>query len=383
MNPSLERRIRQRIQGPEQSFRAICHLGFESVLAQELLWYGIEKVQLDTGAVEFTAKYNHVCAIQGYLRTASRLLMRIHQWHAENFGQLEKGLHAIAWELYLPPQSELTIDVTCRQSRLYHSDAVAERAQKVITPILSAHSTLPLPAIAQRIFLRLNQDQCSASIDLSGTLLYKRGYNRYTEDAPLRETMAAAILLSVSFWENHVLYDPMAGSGVFSLEACQWIHGPLPGQMRPFACQSQPAFKDKAYAYAMAHHTAPFSANDLAMVCSDIDPKACATIQHNIQAAQVHSWVQPTCSDFFQIKPQSSHGLLVLNPPYGKRLHTNPVALYREIGKKIRLDFPQFHYAIISPAPACRQALQLQPNKVIQSQNGGLPIQVLCYTSKK
>ena len=381
MNPSLERRIRLRIQGPEQSFRAICHLGFESVLAEELSWYGIDNIQLDTGAVEFKAKFNQVCSIQGYLRTASRILMRIHQWHAENFGQLEKGLYAIAWELYLPPHAELTLDVTCRQSRLYHSDAVAERAQAIITQKLNSFPPYPTPPISQRVFLRLNNNQCTASIDLSGTLLYKRGYQRYTEEAPLRETMAAAILLSVSFWKNKTLYEPMAGSGVFSLEASQWIHGPLPGRMRPFACQSQPAFKANAYAYAMAHHTAPFSAHDLTLICSDIDPKAYATIQHNTQAAQVHSWVQPTCSDFFQIKPQSSHGLLVLNPPYGKRLHTNPVALYREIGKKIRLDFPQFHYAIISPAPACRQALQLQPNNVIQSQNGGLPIQVLCYTS--
>lgn len=385
MNHPLDRRLRLHVQGPEHRFRAICHPGFESTVARELLGLGIAAVDPDFGAVEFNAKYGQVCALQAFARTPSRFIMRIADWHAENFGQLEKGLAAIAWELYLPSACVPEIDVTCHKSRLYHSDAVAQRAVAVIArktaeapmlvPLESASNMPPPP---QRVFLRLEQDRCIASLDLSGELLYKRGNQRFVEDAPLRETMAAGILLAAGFHCYTKLIDPMAGSGVFSLEAAQWLHGPHPGNTRSFACQSQPAFKSAAYAHALSHARPAFPAATLnEFYCADLDTKACATIAHNASVAHLSTLVQPVCADFFSLPASTERSLIVLNPPYGKRLQTDPLKLYAEIGKKIRADFSTSAVAIICPTPQSLQALRITPDSVIQTQHGGLKVSVL------
>lgn len=390
MTAALERRLRLHVQGPEHRFRAICHPGFEAMVARELLALGIAAAEPDFGAVEFSAKFGQTCALQALLRTPSRIIMRIHDWHAENFGQLEKGLASIPWELYLPGACVPQVDVVCHKSRLYHSDAVAERAVALIAQKLSAYARpdfsenplAPAPQ-PQRVLLRLDQDHCLASLDLSGDLLYKRGFERFVEDAPLRETMAASILLAAHFNCYTSLCDPMAGSGVFSIEAAQWLYGPTPGALRRFACMEQPAFKPAAFAHALRTAAPAFAHGTLTtLFCADLDAKACATSAHNAHAGQVDNHVKPVQRDFFAL-PQAEPGtLLVLNPPYGKRLPTAPVKLYNEIGKKIRSDFSGSALAILCPTPQCQQALQVKPDAVIPTIHGGLRVSVILRNGK-
>ena len=380
MHNPLERRLRLHVQGPVHPLRAVCHPGFESIVEKELRLLGVEDPRLDFGAVEFSAKYATACALQARLRTVSRLVLRLKDWHAENFGQLEKGLASIPWELWLPGGATPEIDVTCHKSRLYHSDAVAQRASALVAQKLAE---FPRPAFAappqpQRVFLRLDQDRCYASLDLSGNLLYKRGYDRFVEDAPLRETMAAGILLKADFSRYTKLLDPMAGSGTFSLEAAQWLHGPCPGECRAFACEDQPAFKRASYAHALKNALPIFPEATLGQFeCSDKSQKACATIDRNAQAGQVGHFVNARQADFFAMPPSTPGSLLVLNPPYGIRLRTDAPRLFKEIGKKIRQDFASSAYALMSPAPACTQALGLRPDSVIQTLHGGLKVEIL------
>lgn len=379
MHNPLERRLRLHVQGPVHPLRAVCHPGFEAIAEKELRLLGIEDARPDFGAVEFSAKYATACALQARLRTVSRLVLRLKDWHAENFGQLEKGLAAIPWELWLPGGATPEIDVTCHKSRLYHSDAVAQRASALVAQKLSAYPGPAQEALQpQRVFLRLSDDRCYASLDLSGNLLYKRGYDRFVEDAPLRETMAASILLNADFSRYTTLLDPMAGSGTFSLEAAQWLHGPCPGECRSFACEDQPAFKRAAYAHALKNALPLFPDTRLEQIqCSDKSQKACSTIDHNAQAGQVKHFVNARQADFFALTPSSPHSLLVLNPPYGIRLATDPIRLYKEIGKKIRQDFARSAYALMSPTAACTQALGLRPDSIIQTQHGGLKVEIL------
>ena len=379
-SPSLERRLRLHIQGPLHPLRAICHPGFEAIVASELRLLGIEDVRTDFGAVEFSAKFSIACALQARLRTVSRLVLRLKDWHAENFGQLEKGLASIPWELWLPGGCSPELDVTCHKSRLYHSDAVAERAKSLITQKLFLFAN-PEPGVAlqpQRVFLRLSEDRCFASLDLSGTLLYKRGYDRHVEDAPLRETMAASMLLGANFSRYTTLLDPMAGSGTFSLEAAQWLHGPCPGELRSFSCQEQPAYKAASFAHALKNAQPLFPQSNLGVIrCGDKNAKACATINRNAEAGRVSAYVQADNADFFALPPSPPGSLLVLNPPYGIRLRTDALSLFKEIGKKIRQDFSQSAYALMSPSPACTQALGLSHYSVIQTLHGGLKVEIL------
>lgn len=380
MNSAVaERRLRQHVLAPSREFRAICAPGLEAIVASELHMLGIEVLQCELGGVDFQARFKDVCIMQSRARTPARLLMRLGTFKCENFLHLGKGLAAIPWELYLPGQCTVTVEVTCKQSRLYHSDAVRERAECQLNDYLASWPPLPHgtpETIRQTIYLRLDNDRCTASIDLSGELLHKRGYERFVEEAPIRENLAAALLLAANFSQASTLYDPMAGSGTFSLEAAQWLHGPEPGDLRLFASHGQPAFAEAAYRHAWTHK-APLFAQGPSLHCSDRDAKALRTIAHNVSASKTTAWIEASAQDFFALPPAPTGALLMLNPPYGKRLQANVLSLYKEIGKKIHRDFASSSYAIIAPTSECRQALALQPDITLEFRNGGLPVHAL------
>ncbi|MDO4948114.1 MAG: THUMP domain-containing protein, partial [Fibrobacter sp.] len=197
---NLEKRLKRQVIGKPHRFIAVVPLGFEETLVEELKYIGVECVQDCTangncaagikvagdGKVEFTAKITEAWKAVAYSRIANRVLMEIATFKAENFGQLEKGVAAVPWELYLG-ETGVVIHVTCRHSRLYHSDAVEERIRKNITP--TDHASAP-----QHLYVNLQDDRCTLWLDLAGEELYKRGHERFVAEAPLKETIAAAMI---------------------------------------------------------------------------------------------------------------------------------------------------------------------------------------------
>jgi len=391
VNPALARRVRQHVLGATHYFRVICHLGFEEVTAQELSLLGITgEMGLDYGAVEIQGKLTDAWKINAFSRTATRVLMRIAHFSAENFGKYEKELAKIPWELYLPASTGILpeISVTSHTSRLYHSDALLERAQPIIAEALNERvlkqggdiSSLP----SQTIFLRFEDDRCQVSIDLTGAMLYKRGLDRFVESAPIRDTMASAILFAGGILSMETLLDPMAGSGTFSLEAALWSQGLCPAKTRStdknigFALGDQPAFKPATWNHLVKKTEVPHPSSVMRIVSGDKNPKAFATLEHNLEVASMRDRVESKLSDFFDLP---SHGwkspaLLVLNPPYGKRIKTDAVSLYAEIGKKIAKDFREISVAVVVPNEACHRALHLNPTSQIRTSHGGIDVTV-------
>jgi putative N6-adenine-specific DNA methylase len=236
-----EKRLKRQIIGKPHRFLAIAPLGFEQTLAREIEFCNPQVV--GDGKVEFTAKITDAWRAVAYTRVANRILMHIADFRSENFRDLEKKAAEIPWELYLPSgpvtPDTVSIHVTCKHSRLYHSDAVAERLYKVIGGSVST------PSVSQNLFVTLIDDRCTLWLDLAGEELYKRGHERFVNDAPLKETIAAGMILEVSALVAApiTLIDPMAGSGTFSLEAAYMASGLIPGKCRDFALKHQPAFK--------------------------------------------------------------------------------------------------------------------------------------------
>ena len=212
-----------------------------------------------------------------YSRIANRILMHIADFNAENFRELEKKAAEIPWELYLSDEKRVNIHVTCKHSRLYHSDAVAERLQKVIeggslplaaapagssaTPSAGAPRNAPKSeeiVLPQNLYVTLIDDRCTLWLDLAGGELYKRGHERFVNDAPLKETIAAGMLfeaINLSKSNLITLIDPMAGSGTFSLEAAYMAIGLIPGKCRDFALKHQPAFKPATWDFLIRRET--------------------------------------------------------------------------------------------------------------------------------
>ena len=404
MDAALEKRLKRQVIGKPHRFLAVVPLGFEQTLVEELKSVGIETVAdaadaagqfriVGDGKVEFTAKIVEAWKAVAYSRIANRVLMHIADFKAENFRDLEKKAAEIPWELYLrktavpllqrhtearsasvstPSNSELgtgnslSIHVTCKHSRLYHSAAIAERLYKVIEESFDG----PAPShpdvgqdrhlATQNLYVNFLDDRCTLWLDLAGEELYKRGHERHVNDAPLKETIAAAMLFEASALVAApiTLFDLMAGSGTFSLEAAYKANGLIPGACRDFALKHQPAFKEATWKHIVSSmdSLAPAGlrndnqnkqARPLAIITSDISERAVEIIKYNVQSSPLKEKapdsIAPKLRDIFSYTaeeitgacPEGSSPAMLLNPPYGKRLDCDAPALYAQIGRKL------------------------------------------------
>ena len=354
---ALEKRLKRQVIGKPHRFQAVVPLGFEQTLVHELcsiLKSDDSAEASDTnflphvsgdGKVEFTAKITDAWKAVAYSRVANRILMHLADFKAENFRELEKKAAEIPWELYLA-QKGVHIHVSCKHSRLYHSDAIAERLDKI----------LPAPSTPQNLFVTLVDDRCTLWLDLAGEELYKRGHERFVNDAPLKETIAAAMIFEAiksaigpAQSGAITLIDPMAGSGTFSLEAAYMASSLIPGICRDFALKHQPAFKEATWNFLIRRDNGA-AATIAKIVTSDISERSIEIIKHNIECSPLASiapsenspTITPQLRDFFSYTAKDiadtcgeSAPIIVLNPPYGKRLDFDAPKLYTKIGRHL------------------------------------------------
>lgn len=441
---NLEKRLKRQVIGKPHRFMAVVPLGFEETLVEELKYIGVECVQDCTangncaagikvagdGKVEFTAKITEAWKAVAYSRIANRVLMEIATFKAENFGQLGKGVAAVPWELYLGEMG-VVIHVTCRHSRLYHSDAVEERIRKNITP--TDHASAP-----QHLYVNLQDDRCTLWLDLAGEELYKRGHERFVAEAPLKETIAAAMIFEAIKLQtpeflttNHqplttTFIDGMAGSGTFSLEVAYIANGLIPGKCRDFALKHQPAFKEGTWNFILkgrhSETAAPLrhseersdeesTTNLLSIITSDISERPIGIIKHNVECSplaeiaktnpdavtinpQLKDFFSYTIEDFQKASSESARNIIILlNPPYGKRLAFDAPKLYSQIGKKLNEWSHDAHprginltVAILAPKDCTANLLQACPAldsrrnaavKQIETSHGGFSLNAI------
>ena len=382
----LSKRIKRHITAVSHEFRAICHPGFEATCAAEFTLLGVNvPLQTSFGAVDFTAKLEDAWKLIAFSRTCTRIVMRIGNFTAENFGRLEKKALEVPWELYFPKAPLPEIKVTCKKSRLYHSDAIAERLQKIVAESLDARGMeASRNDPIQTLFVHFENDRCTLSVDLAGEPLYKRGFDRHVEEAPVRDTFAASMLLEGGILRSQKLYDPMSGSGTFSSEAALVkAHANL-WKTRSFALQNAPSFRPAAWNFMVNHTPGLELLPELQIFTSDLSSKALATVEYNLKTSAAAPYLQTLKSDalqiyqadFFDLPKASENSLLALNPPYGKRITADVPKLYREIGKKIRADFQNSNVALIVPGKEAENALNLTPKRRLQSINGGIDVSV-------
>ncbi|MBU1569456.1 MAG: hypothetical protein KKE00_02865, partial [Proteobacteria bacterium] len=251
---SLLKRIKRHVTGREKEFFAATSPGLESLCLYELKTFaetGNDFIETN-GGVQFAGRITDCFSANLNLRTANRILMRIGEFKATNFMQLEKKLSDFPWELYLPADSRPDINTSTKQSRLYHKDAIAEIFAASIEKRFALNGFAQAAqdsSIPQQIFVRADNDRFIVSIDSSGELLYRRGIKTHRATAPLRETTAAAILKISGYDGSEPLLDPMCGSGTFSLEAAMISQNIPAGWFRNFAFMNWPCFGPQRWAY--------------------------------------------------------------------------------------------------------------------------------------
>ncbi|MBI5589662.1 MAG: RNA methyltransferase [Deltaproteobacteria bacterium] len=361
MSSSLEKRIKRNISGRKQEFFVITSPGLESLCRQELVrlpTFSGETASV-SGGVEFSGKLYDGYLANLHLRTATRILMRIETVLATHFTRLSKKTAEIPWELYLRSDVAPLIRVSTHHCRLYHKDAVSAIFAESVRNRLLQYACDPQPedrpAIQQRLFIRGMDDRFRVSMDSSGDLLYKRGVKTLAGAAPVRETLAAAILMLAGYSGREVLVNPMCGSGTFAVEGALMARNIPPGWMRPFAFMGWPGFSPSQW-----HHLRNAAEKQIVsgplppVIAFDNSPAACDLLALLAHSHAALDQIRVQEGDFFDLNPGElaiEPGLVVINPPYGKRMGTRRESrlLIQDVMKKLKADYRGWRFALMIP----------------------------------
>jgi putative N6-adenine-specific DNA methylase len=363
--------------------------GLEPLVASELAALRIKEAHPVDGGVEFSANRRALYEANLHLRTASRVLVRLAQFRAVSFAELEKRARLIPWDGVLSRGQSVHLRVTCRKSRLYHSDAVAERLARDLaarldvraTTTAAGDDTAPDSAAsgAQLIVVRFDRDRCTVSADSSGAHLHQRGYRTSVTEAPMRETLAAALVM-VSEWDRRSpMVDPFCGSGTTLIEAALLAANIAPGRDRDFAFMRWPGF-DRA-SWDQVHSAAirgERRAQRPPILGSDRSAAAVRAAVDNATRAGVTDLVKFEKRDAEQLAAIGDVGWIVSNPPYGVRLGSAREAnqLMSRFGQTLRQRFGGWHVALLA-SKSSDAAVGFSLETRLRTTNGGLPVQAL------
>ncbi len=367
--------------------------GLEVITGTELARLGLTVTATEPGGLSFDGTLADVARANLWLRTASRVLVRITSFNVRALGELERKAGLIPWRDWLPAGVPVALKVTSRKSRLYHQKAIAERIGNALR---ASHVELAAPAgdpeeddtppgeaPSQLISVRLHRDVCTISLDSSGALLHRRGYRLATAKAPLRETLAAALLLASGWTPERPLLDPFCGSGTIPIEAARLARRMAPGRHRPFACQRWPGWSDAAWTALLAEADAGVLPNaGAAIVGSDRDAGAMTAAAQNAERAGVAGDLQLVQRPIAALEAPSGVGALVSNPPYGVRVSDARALkdLYGMLGEVSRARLSGWQLTLLLPEAPLERATGLRWEEQFRSRNGGL--QVRCVRAE-
>jgi putative N6-adenine-specific DNA methylase len=349
--------------------------GLEDICAGELKGLHLEGVMPRTGGVEFRGGLYELYQANLWLRTATRVLVRVGLFKCRDFPALYKKTMKLPWGRFIRPGSRVRVEASSHDSRLMHSDRISETVWTAIIHSLGGPPTAPEEQ-PQSVLVRLTQDQCLLSVDSSGELLHRRGYREFSVAAPLRETLAAGILQLFNWNGERPLLDPMCGSGTFPIEAALLTGNRPPGKCRHFAFMHWPHYRHNLWNRLLEASQDSLQTPSQPIFASDKDARAVTATRHNAAKAGVGDDIQVRLADLAELKPDAAAGLLLCNPPYGRRLseHKDSASLYREMGAIWRQNFSGWILGLVCP-PRLAKATGLPMKKMGDFSNGGIKIQ--------
>ena len=320
---------------------ATCLFGLESLLGAEIDALGYERLSTIDGRVTFRGSLEAIARCNIWLRYAERLYLLLGTFTAESFTQLYDGCRALPWEDWIGPEDAFPVSGHALKSRLFSLPDCQKIVKKAVVDRLGAHYGIqwfPEEHAKYQIVFFILRDQADLMIDLSGTPLHKRGWRQHAGEAPLRETLAAAIARLARPRAEVLFWDPFCGSGTIAIEAALLMTNTAPGLGRSFAAESFDALPHTLFPRAREEARAARCSSDFTVYASDIDPDMVALAGANAARAGVAGQLHCFCQDALTIQTQGRRGTVVCNPPYGERMLDSVQAqiLYRKMGAHFR-----------------------------------------------
>ena len=358
------------------SFFVITAPGLEAVCEGELRSLGLHPESTVRGGVEFSGGLRELYLANLWLRSASRILVRLGEVSARDFPTLFKRLSKLPWGRFIKPGTRCEIRAVSHQSRLMHTGRMAEVCQAGIAKSLGRDSTVEGEPV-QKIYLRMNDDHCQVSVDSSGEHLHRRGYRHARVVAPLRETLAAGCLLACNYDGSVPFVDLMTGSGTLAIEAALIALKRAPGKERTFAFMDWPKYRaglwNQLLAEARRGEQTELSAPIFGV---DNNLKAIEAVTRNLERIGLDGTIQLTCGQMQEFDSPADHGLVLCNPPYGERLGKNASlqALFHDLGQVYGDKFRLWRGALICPESSLLKRTGLAFLPLLHFSNGGLKV---------
>ena len=312
--------------------------GLEGLCADEMRRLNLPQVRAENGRVLCSGTWADLPRLNLNLRTGERVLIVLGTFPAGDFEALFQGTRALPWERFIPKGGQFPVKGHCLNSALHSVPACQAIVKKAVASRLGAKyglNTLPETGALYQIQFAIMKDTATLMLDISGSGLYKRGYRAHGVDAPLRETLAAAMVILSRYRGRDPLCDPFCGSGTIPIEAALIAKNRAPGLNRTFSAQKWACVDKKLWLEAADEAMDKEFDGDYEIWGGDLDPQAVELARHNAQLAEVDDLVRFEQADARTFHWGGLYGRVVTNPPYGERIMERREAedLYRAFGK--------------------------------------------------
>lgn len=339
---------------------ATATFGLEAVVKREIEQLGYRILKTEDGKVTYMGDERAIVRSNLWLRSADRVLLKMAEFEAREFEELFQRTKALDWEQLVPLDGKFTVTGTSVKSRLHSVPACQKIVKKAIVEKLKEFydvETFPETGAQYTVKATILKDRVTLTIDTSGAGLHKRGYRQADVAAPIKETLAAA-LVQLSFWKaGRILVDPCCGSGTIPIEAAMIGRNIAPGLNRSFACEEWELIEKDIW---REEKKAAFQAIDynaeLEIYGYDINGRAVRAAMENAQEAGVDDCIVFRRQDVAKLEPTGENGIIIVNPPYGERIgeEAQIKEIYKALGGFLK-DYPDWSLFMITTDKAAEE----------------------------
>jgi len=363
--------------------------GLERIVKQELKSLGFHDLIVSDGKIEFQAFLEDIPKLNMQLRTADRVLIKLAEFKSTDFDHLFDQTKSIAWEEWIPKDGKITVNGKSVKSALQSVKTNQSMVKKaIIEKLKQTHKTqwFSESGLEFKIQISILKDIAKITLDTSGDGLHKRGYRVKTGEVPLRENLAAALVLISSWTDEKYLIDPMCGSGTILIEAAMIAKNIAPGLNRTFTAENWTCLDSKLWEQERLHARKTINNNlDLKIFGYDVDPERIKDCKTNAVNAGVADMITFEQKDIKNLVVPNPEGVIISNPPYGVKLSDkqNVNILYKSINKVFRSLRNYAIYILTGDKNFLKIFLRSHPNKTRKLYNGTIETHYYQYYEAK